>query len=167
MIAFKILLVHNRFRKKEAVTYLSLLIRLVTFFFWNHIAVAVLIYHQWYVIESTGKGVKMRPYTDWLRASDRKVKEKIPARELTYEELHGLLALLDTPYGIRDLFTAYFVALWQRLFDRSLGWRNHYGIICSGLGHMLLQRDELSGVPGDFDTYPELTDGATFETFKS
>lgn len=167
MIPFKILLVHNRFRKKEAVTYLSIFIRLVTFFFWNHIAIAVCIYGKWYVIESVGKGVKMKPYEEWFVHSDRKVKERLASKELTPEQLHLLLDLLDTKYGKIDLFTAYFIALWWRLFEKKLNWKNRYGIICSGLGNVLLGREELSGVPGDFENYAELTDGQTYETFKS
>lgn len=166
MIPFKILLVHNRFRKKESVTYLSLFIRLVTFFFWNHIAIAVYIYGKWYVIESVGKGVVMKPYEEWQTFSDRKVKEKLPNKELSQGELHTLLAILNKPYGKLDMIGAYFVALWYRLYEEQLQWKNRYGYICSAVGNIILGRPELAGVPGDFDTYPELTDGETYETFK-
>jgi hypothetical protein len=167
MIPFKLLLVHNRFRKEDKITWLSWFIRLATFSFWNHIAIAVFIYDKWYVIESIGKGVKMKPYEEWFKYSDRKVKERLPNTALTLEQFHQLLALLDTPYGKRDLVTAYFIALWWRLYEIKLEWKNRYGIICSGLGNITLNREELSGVPGDFDAYRELTDGETYETYKA
>ncbi len=166
MIPFKILLVHNRFRKQEEVTWLSLLIRFLCFSFWNHIAIAVFIYGRWYVIESIGKGVKLKPYEEWFTHSDRKVKERLPDKELTLEQFHLLLSLLDTKYGKRDLITAYIIALWWRLFEIKLGWKNRYGIICSGLGNIALGREELSGVPSDFDSYDELSDGQVYETYK-
>jgi hypothetical protein len=66
----KILLIHNRFRWSDPVTWLSLVIRIVTNSMWNHVAIL----HNGVVTEAIGEGVVVKPYEDWCRHSDRLVQ---------------------------------------------------------------------------------------------
>ena len=73
------IVVHNPFSILKPVTWFSSLIRLATYpskhnsIKWNHTANLFLdADKQWYVSESTGKGVTVQPVLRWLHSSKRR-----------------------------------------------------------------------------------------------
>ncbi|MHC2992055.1 hypothetical protein OB13_10815 [Pontibacter sp. HJ8] len=160
MVPFKILLVHNRFRWAQPITYLSLFIRVFTCSKWNHIAI-----EQGDVIESIAKGVTPKTRKGWESVSDRIV---LPL-EVPSELLKGDLSkALGKPYGVRDLLRVgwhIILSKWFGLEPKPM--KNGRGYICSELAAMLLGMEHPHLVtPADFEHMPFLKKGEVFETKK-
>jgi hypothetical protein len=156
---YRILLVKNKFRLTNPITYLSALIRLVTKGTYNHVAIEV----DGVVIESVGEGVIIRSYEDWEKGGNRQVLPLVPT-PMTEEQYINLLSLIGKPYGYMDIIRAG----WHFIITRRLGLKrknpfNGEGYICSELATLLLGIDWFI-VPNDFQYIDYLVKEPVFHT---
>jgi hypothetical protein len=167
-LPFKILLVHNYFRKEDAVTYVSLIIRKATKSEWNHVAVQVRFMGREYVVESIFSGVHIRSYDKWKTRSDRVVKEMVPSGELRLSAFNRLMDLVHEPYGYVDLFTIGWILLLGVVRLRPLSSpKNSQGLPCTEVaGRVLGVPDPHLLKPCDFESMEGLTSGEVYETRK-
>lgn len=154
----QILLVHNRFKWREPLTYLSYFIRVFTCSKWNHLAVKV----GPQVVESIGTGVVVTPYADWQAKADRIVLPLTPEKEV---DSGAVLALKGLPYGHLDLVQIARKIKAERWDGKEWNGKNFEGHICSELGLVLLGKKGLIA-PADFENMPGLVKGEEYETKK-
>jgi hypothetical protein len=141
----KILLIHNKFRLLQPITWLSLFIRVFTCSKWNHIAV-----EQGDVVESIAKGVTPKPKEVWLKASDRIVQELLYDGPVQVD----LLTLHGKPYGAFDLLRIGAHIIRVKWLGRDMGKipHNSRGYVCSELAAVLIGLENPHLVtPADFE----------------
>src|SRR5688572_27657789 len=165
LINFRILLVHNELNW-HPITWLSLLIRMFTFGLYNHIAVEVDLYGCLTVFESTGEGVRVRPFSKWATHANRRVLPLVPmSGGMDVATFKKLLEMLNEPYGFGDLLRIAWYFINARWFGRKIAVKNGKGFICTEVGCLLLGIDWLI-VPNEFQHAPGLIRGEEFETRK-
>jgi hypothetical protein len=163
MITYDILLVHNKLRLTKPITYLSLLIRLVTGGRYNHIAIR----YNDRVIESIGKGVIDTSYEEWFDRSDRRVLPMHVPFSISKKRHSLLMSRIGNHYGIWDLLsTGVYFILKKRLGINVPKPINGCGDICSELALILLDIDDVL-VPHEFETLSDLVKGLEFETYEN
>jgi hypothetical protein len=162
MKKYKILLVHNKLKLNDPITWLSYIIRKVTGGFYNHIAIQV----DNIVIESIGQGVVRWTYNEWESRGNRVVLPMHVPFEISKSAHNLLISRIGNHYGKWDLFaTGIYFLLTKRLGLRVRKPINGSGDICSELGLMLLGIEDIL-VPHEFEFRRELVKGESFETKK-
>jgi hypothetical protein len=160
----KILLIHNRFRWSDPVTWLSKLIRIVTNSRWNHVAIE----HNGVVTEAIGAGVMSKSYSDWCNHSDRLVLPLEVEHDL--EMLKRLLQCDGMGYGYMDLWQIFRYIQRTRWNGENYTWNGSTkifkGYTCSELAAVVLGLEQPHlYMPCDFEHLP-YQKGQIFETAK-
>lgn len=159
-MSVKILLVHNKFSWVKPLTWLSLIIRMVTCSKWNH--VAILIDNK--VLESKGNGVHISDYDDWFKHSNRVVLPMTPDKvDMNNYEL--MIKAEGLTYGFLDLFERFRrIVSTKWIGNNTFVNHNHKGLVCSDLACILLGIPEIY-MPSELEFYPGLKKGLEYITY--
>jgi hypothetical protein len=169
----RILAVHNKLRRSP-VTWLSLIIRIATCSWINHIAIDYTNDKgERRVLESLGEGVVEYSYGEWFNRSDREVLELFVDEEKITVNLSEAIALKGKSYGFLDLVQILKHLVKTRWFGYGNKWNGvdgvgkWDGIICSELGGIALNQPEPHLLlPCDFPNINGISIGEIFSTKK-
>lgn len=171
-LQYRVLLVHNPFDRRDALTYLSKGIRFATESHWNHTAIELTLGGTVWVVESVGKGVIATKKEKWLRKSNRHVLVLEPS-DGSRMDSDELIGYMGQKYGVLDILQlAKYLAV-RKYWDENYTWdgergtRLWKGIFCSELAALLmhLPNPHLT-MPCDFLKVPQLKVADLYSTRK-